>query len=88
MVAEEGSAKDQRMEAILNNPIALCVFLRLTNLEDRLRALRPVCSALTLLPWNRAKHANRIVAARIDVSKLNSVYMDTAQDEAARSMNE
>ena len=38
-VATEDSSEDQRLEAIFTSPISLCVFLRLTNLEDRLRLL-------------------------------------------------
>jgi len=39
VVATEDSSEDQRLEAIFTSPISLCVFLRLTNLEDRLRLL-------------------------------------------------
>jgi hypothetical protein len=51
VVASEGSAEDQRMEAIFNNPIAMCVFLRLTNIDDRLRELlTPIVAELDLTP--------------------------------------
>jgi len=84
VVASEGTEEDQRMEAIFNNPIALFVFLRLTNIEDRLRLLlTPIVAEMDLTPAKAAAQMEQYVELFETPGYIERVKPDVLPEDLA-----